>query len=151
MSAPQNNKNHYKHGLSHTRIDNIYKSMIDRCGNPKSYNYHKYGAKNIHVCDEWKSNKEKFFEWAFANGYTESLTLDRINNEKGYSPDNCRWRTQKEQQNHRTNNHIVEAFGQRKTIAQWSDITGIKQATIHARLKKGWSPEKAISKEVGAS
>ena len=65
MAAPLYNKNHFKHGLSHTRIDNIYKAMVDRCCNPKSYNYKKYGLKGITVCKEWKENKIRFFEWAF--------------------------------------------------------------------------------------
>lgn len=148
MSAPKNNKNHYKHGLSHTRIDNIYKSMIDRCLNPKSRNFHKYGAKGIGVCDEWKSDNTKFFEWSFANGYAENLTLDRIDNNQGYSPNNCRWVSYKTQNNNRTNNHYVEAFGKRKTIAEWSDITGFKQSTIWERLKRGLPPEIALTKEI---
>lgn len=135
----------YKHGLSHTRIDNIYKSMIDRCHNPNSHNYHKYGARGIAVCNEWKTDKTAFFKWALENGYSETLSIDRIDNSKGYSPENCRWCTYKEQNNNRRSNRFIEAFGQKKTLAQWSDFTGIKQGTIWARLKAGWNVEKALT------
>ena len=142
------NPAHLTYGFSHTRIDNIFKSMIDRCENPKSYNYHKYGARGIRVCNEWKTNKVRFFEWAFSNGYSESLTLDRIDNSKGYSPNNCRWVTYKVQNNNRRNNHRITAFGMEKTMSEWSDYTGIKASNIYCRLKKGWSVEKALTKEV---
>lgn len=145
MAAPLYNKNHFKHGLSHTRIDNIYKAMVDRCCNPKSYNYKKYGLKGITVCKEWKENKIRFFEWAFKHGYADNLTLDRIDNNKGYSPNNCRWATYREQNNNRKSNKRIALFGEEKTVADWSRIKGISQGTIYARLKRGWSIEKTLN------
>ena len=142
---------HMTYGLSHTRIDNIYKGMIDRCSNPKSYNYYKYGAKGITVCNDWATNKMSFFEWAFSHGYAETLTLDRIDNAKGYEPSNCRWATYKVQSTNKTNNRVLEAFGQKMTMSQWSEKTGISKATIWARLNKGWTVEKALSEKVRAS
>ena len=142
---------HTIYGYSHTRIDNIYKSMIDRCENPKSYNYYKYGAKGIRVCKEWKEDKMSFFAWAFETGYADNLSIDRIDNSKGYSPNNCRWVTTKEQANNKTNNRIISAFGMKKTLAQWADYSGIPYNTLWARLRSGWVIERALTEEVRAN
>ena len=137
-----------KHGLAHSRIDTIYKDMIIRCEKTTAINYERYGGRNIKVCKEWRDDKTKFFEWAFANGYSETLTLDRIDNAKDYSPENCKWSTVKEQCNNRRSNRFIEAFGKRQTLAQWADETGIKIGTLWQRLKVGWSVEKALTTEV---
>ena len=134
-----------KTGLSHTRIDRIYKAMIARCYCKNSINYQRYGGRGIGVCDEWRANKKSFFDWAFSNGYTSELTLDRMDNEAGYSPTNCRWATYEEQANNCRSNRYLEAFGKRQTMAQWSKETGLAAGTIHARLKRGWSEERALS------
>jgi hypothetical protein len=144
--GPKTNGVYVKHGYAHTRIDHIYKSMIDRCENPKNYGYHKYGGRGIRVCEEWKRNKIAFFEWAFANGYAENLTIDRKDNSKGYSPENCRWITYQEQNNNRRSNHYETIDGVTHTVAEWSRISGIKAGTIQQRLYKGWSPKDAVFK-----
>ena len=100
------------------------------------------------VCDEWKTNKKTFFDWAFANGYRRDLTLERKDNDKGYSPDNCRWATPTEQSNNRRSNRYLEAFGKRQTMAQWSRETGISKGTLYSRLKNGWSVERAVSEQI---
>ena len=137
----------FYHGLSHTRIDNIYKKMIARCYKKSEINYGRYGGRGIVVCDEWKKDKTAFFKWAFENGYDELLTLDRINNDEGYSPQNCRWATVKEQSNNRKSNRYIEAFGENKTMSQWSDETGIKEGTIWQRLRNGWDVERALTQK----
>ena len=98
-----------KHGKRHTRLYGVWNNMKNRCYNPKVHNYHRYGARGITVCEEWRDNFEKFCEWAISNGYDENApfgkcTLDRIDNDKGYSPDNCRWVDAKTQSNNRSNN-----------------------------------------------
>lgn len=146
--GPKTHGVYVRHGYSHTRIDHIYKSMIDRCENPKSHNYYKYGGRGIRVCEEWKNNKIAFFEWAFENGYSETLTIDRKDNSKGYSPENCRWITYQEQNNNRRSNRFVTVDGVTHTIAEWSRISGIKQATIQFRLCSGWDAKDAVYKSV---
>lgn len=78
--------------------------MKQRCQDVNAINYRYYGGKGVSVCEEWRDNLQAFYEWSISNGYAEHLTLDRIDNDKGYSPDNCRWVTMKEQQNNRSNN-----------------------------------------------
>ena len=145
MPAQKGNRNHVTYGFSHTRIDNIYKAMISRCYCKSNIRYHRYGGRGIEVCEEWKNDKTKFFDWAFSNGYSETLTLDRKNVNEGYSPENCRWATQKEQQNNRSNNRIIELNGVSHTLGEWADITGIRLSTIWSRLNSGWSVEDALT------
>ena len=141
MAAPKGNRNHLKHGLSHTRIDNIYKSMISRCYNKNNNRYERYGGRGIKVCEEWLNDKTKFFQWAFSNGYKDGLTIDRIKVDEDYSPCNCRWATQKEQQNNRSNTIHLTVDGVTHTISEWSEITGVKRSTIWIRLNKGYPPK----------
>lgn len=142
--APLGNHNRRTHGLSHTRIDNIYKAMLSRCYKETNNRYKNYGAKGITVCDEWLKDKTKFFEWAFSNGYQDCLTIDRINPNGNYEPDNCRWVTFKEQNNNRTNNRFITLNGETKTLAQWVEKYGCEYNTVHRRLKMGQTPEEAL-------
>jgi hypothetical protein len=109
-------------------------------------NYQSYGGRGITVCDDWRSNFEAFRDWAILNGYNDKLSLDRIDNDKGYSPSNCKWSTQIEQQNHRRNNRFISAFGKTMTIAQWSTEVGITYMTLWNRIVKyGLDPETALT------
>lgn len=137
---------HRTYGFSHTRIDHIYKTIIARCYYPKNNRYYLYGAKGIVMCEEWKNDKTKFFEWAFANGYAENLTIDRIDPHGNYCPENCRWVDYTVQANNKTSNHRVTIDGETHTLAEWSRISGIKSGTIRFRLNKGWNPKEAIFK-----
>lgn len=134
------------HGLSRTRVYRTLKRMLQRCTNPNNEGYRRYGGRGIKVCREWSDHPERFVAWALANGYQEGLTIDRINNDKSYSPNNCRWVGWVPQARNRRGNHLVTWKGQTKTIAEWSEITGLKYHTINKRIAKyGWSVEDALT------
>ena len=137
-------RNHLIHGDSRTRLYKIWKSMRGRCYLKSNTSYDRYGARGIKVCPEWQ-DYQTFKDWAVNNGYDDSLTIDRINCNGDYTPSNCRWVTYKEQANNTRRNRILTAFGETMTMTQWAEKTGIKVATIWARLNKGWDVEKALS------
>lgn len=95
---------HKTHGGTYTKLFRVWCSMRARCGNPNDRCFHRYGGRGIKVCEEWDTDFSSFKRWSEANGYEEGLTIDRIDNDKGYSPDNCRWTTMKVQNNNKSNN-----------------------------------------------
>ena len=138
--------NHTTHGKSNTRIYAIWKGMLVRCYNTNDINYDRYGGRGITVCDEWRCDFESFYEWSIRNGYNEYLTIDRADNDKGYSPDNCRWVTNKVQQNNKGNNHLITYLGRTMTLSQWADETGIGYHKLKDRVNRcGWDVDRALS------
>ena len=145
--------NHIKaittHGLSKTRAYRILYGIIRRCYCSKHKAYPRYGGRGIAICDEWRNGPEIFCRWAFENGYKDNLTIDRIDNDGDYCPENCRWITYKEQANHRRNNHLVTCKGETRTLAEWETAAGILPKKIGERLRRGWSEEEAIYTPAG--
>lgn len=142
---------HAIHGMSRTRIHETWNHMIQRCRNKNHPYYKDYGGRGISVCEEWIGTEGfiRFNEWAMSNGYQENLTLDRIDNDKGYSPDNCRWVGWDVQANNKRSNAYYEYNGEKHTIAEWARLYGIKETTLRMRLnKRGWDIEKALTREV---
>ena len=138
------------HGMSHTRLHNIWLTMRQRCEKPRCSTYHKYGAKGIKVCEEW-SSFEVFRDWAFANGYTDDLTIDRIDPCGNYEPSNCRWATQKEQQNNRTNNVLLTYQGETHCLVEWESITGIPYHILYDRYRRKWDVDRIFSQPIRKS
>ena len=131
----------------HSRLYGIYTGMKERCSNPYHCAYQNYGGRGISYCEEWQ-DFQAFKTWAEFNGYSDNLTLDRINVNGNYEPSNCRWITFKEQQNNRTNNHLIEYNGDLKTLQQWGEIFNIKWTTLYKRLQNDWDIEKALTTPV---
>lgn len=134
--------------LLRSRIYRIYRDMKDRCLNQNSSAYKDYGGRGIKICDEWKNDFLLFYNWAINNGYKETLTIDRINNNGNYEPSNCRWATILQQANNKRNCLYIEYNGERKTAEQWAKEYGLLGATLRNRIKKGWTAEKAITTPV---
>ena len=142
---PYGNKNHYKHGRSPIRLYRIWKSMRERCNNPCYSTYYRYGGRGIGICSEW-NDFASFRDWALVNGYSDELSIDRINNDEDYSPQNCRWATDREQSNNRRTNLLFTIDGVTKTLAEWSYDSPVKYSTVYSRVKyHGWPIEKALA------
>ena len=137
----------YKHGETGTRLHKIWCSMHERCERPKHTHYKDYGGRGIKVCDEW-GEYLPFAEWARANGYSEQLTLDRIDNDGDYEPNNCRWVTVREQQNNKRSNRVIMYHGKEYTLNQLAEYAGLKKTTLKERLNNGWSVEDAVERPV---
>lgn len=135
------------HGASYSKLYRKWLSMIQRCCNPNCRIFKFYGAKGVAICDEWRSSFEKFSEWAKSSGYVDGLTIDRIDVFKGYSPDNCRWATNKEQSLNRRNTKRYEIDGVSRTIGEWCESFDISPNMARARVRRGMSIMDALTKE----
>lgn len=132
----KNNHKYKKHGMSKTRLYRIWAAMKSRCYNPQKDHYSEYGGRGIEVCDEWRLDFVSFMNWAIQNGYSEQLTLDRIDVNGNYCPENCRWITIREQNYNKRTTTIVLYKGNKYTIYELSHVLGMKPATLRARIKK---------------
>lgn len=132
---------------SHRKLYSVWKSMLYRCYNPHSQGYHNYGGRGIYVCEEWKNDLESFAAWARAQHYNHTLSIDRIDNDGPYSPENCRFTDRKTQSLNRRDNVFIEAFGETKTVSQWAEDPRctVGHGALKSRLRSGWIPERAIA------
>lgn len=133
-----------KHGYKHTRLYSIWQHMKYRCCNKNGKDYKNYGGRGIAVCSDWLDNFMSFYNWSMANGYDNNLTIDRIDNGKGYEPNNCRWVDMKQQSRNTRQNRNITINGVTRCLAEWCEILGLNYDKIYNRLYKGWSIEKAL-------
>lgn len=142
-----------KHGLTYdadgkcTRIYRIWSQMKTRCFNSKDDHFKDYGGRGISVCDEWKNDFKTFHDWALEKGYSDDLSIDRIDSNGNYEPSNCRWATSYEQTNNRRTTVILELDGERHTLSEWSKIKGIGYQTLFARYKSGKTPDEILKEQ----
>lgn len=146
------------HGMTNSSLYVVWCDMKDRCYNTNNKEYKNYGGRGITICNEWKENFESFYEWSMKNGYKEEksksgrniLTIDRINNDGNYCPENCRWIKQKEQMKNTSKNNYIEYNGERKTLTDWAREYGIHRRTLSSRITTlGYTFEEAINKKDG--
>lgn len=136
----------YVHGNSRKRIYKEYYGMISRCKQDAKCKKDYYD-RGITVCDEWLGENGfiNFYNWAMANGYRDDLTIDRKDNNKGYSPDNCRWATQKQQANNKRKNKYIKYNGEKKTLSEWSEYLGFDYKKVKSKMQRGIEFLDAIS------
>lgn len=133
------------HGQTNSRLYRIYNGMKNRCYNKKQPNYSNYGGRGITICDEWLRSFAVFQSWALANGYSDDLSIDRIDNDKRYSPENCRWATRTEQNENTRNNHLVTINGKTQSLSAWAREQGLNYHTVSFRIhQKHMTPEQAL-------
>lgn len=132
------------HGETNTRIHNIWSKIKFRCFNNKSKDYSKYGGRGITMCEEWSKSYETFRDWSYANGYKENLTIDRIDNDGNYEPNNCRWATIKEQSRNTRYNRKYEYQGEMRCVVELAEIAGLSKYTLKYRLDNGYTLENAM-------
>lgn len=130
-----------KHGFARrgkncSSIYHVWYEMKDRCNNPNNKQYRNYGGRGIHICDEWNNSFIAFKDWAFQNGYAIGLTIDRIDNDRGYEPLNCRWTDYKTQANNTRNCKFITFGDDTKTIKQWSETLDISYSAIMGRKQR---------------
>lgn len=130
-----------------SRLYSLWVPMIQQCENKNTTNYMNYGGRGISVCPEWH-NYMVFKEWALSNGYADNLSVDRIDVNGNYCPENCRWTTMKEQNNNKRNNLFITINGETKTAAEWADKNGIPRTAVYARLERGMDAIIAVTKPV---
>lgn len=136
-TARRQGKKNTIHGKTGTRIHGIWMAMRGRCNVSSNVSYSLYGGRGIKVCEAW-NDFQAFYNWAIKNGYSNSLTLDRIDPNGDYAPENCRWATYKEQENNRRNNRKVKICGCEKNLSEWAEFVGINPQTLANRLEHQW-------------
>lgn len=132
------------HNMSDSRLYRIYKHMHNRCYNENDIRFDRYGGRGISVVDKWHTF-EAFMEWALSNGYNDSLSIDRIDPDGNYSPENCRWANKETQANNKSNNRCYTYNGETHTIAEWAKIINMPYKKLWKRFCSGWSPERALT------
>ena len=135
------------HGKRQTRLYRIWAGIKRRCLTDTNVSKW-YKDKGITICNEWRDNFECFYNWAINNGYNDNLTIDRINPNMDYYPENCRWIPLAEQAKNTTQNNLITYNGKTMILADWARTFNIKRATISARLERGWTIDEALTKPV---
>ena len=128
-------KNH-RHKMSGTRIYSEWQGMKGRCYNKGNARYADWGGRGIEVCEQWRNSFESFYTWAMANGYQDNLTIDRIDNNGNYCPENCRWVGQQEQCRNRRSNINITIGNSTRTLMEWCEIFRVDYKNVNARYHR---------------
>lgn len=145
LQKEEASERHSTHHQTDTKLYGIWCAMKARCYNKNTKYYYRYGGRGICICDEWKNSFEAFHDWAVLAGYKQGLSIDRINNNAGYSPENCRWADAKTQANNRCNNRILTHQGETKTLTEWAVASHVNPKTLFSRAYSGYSDAEILS------
>ena len=140
----------FTHKMTGSRLYKVWHAMKSRCYYEKSEMFKHYGGRGITVCDEWKNSFISFYDWSIKNGYDENAergqcTIDRIDVNGNYEPNNCGWATIKQQANNTRRNHLIKYNGKTQTVSQWANELGVEPDSIFNRLQKGFTEEEALT------
>lgn len=138
---------HVTHRQTKTPLYRRWDCIKRRCADTRPDKWRRYGARGITVCEEWRNSFEAFRDWALTHGYKPELTIDRIDNDKGYSPDNCRWITPFEQNRNQSTNRWIEYNGEKLILKDWALKLGLPTSTLANRLRRGWPLKYALSRD----
>lgn len=137
------------HGQTRTPLYRRWRAMIERTRNPNNDEYRNYGGRGIAVCERWQDFAN--FAADMGDSFAEDLTLDRIDVDGNYGPENCRWATSGEQQRNKRNNHVVTWRGRTMIVTDWAALLGINPNTLGYRIRRGWDIERALTKDADPS
>ena len=142
-------KAHKIHGETNSKLYRVWENIKKRCYDPNATGYNHYGGRGISMCDEWKDSYVTFREWALQHGYQfnadrKECTIERINVDGNYCPENCKWANMKEQGNNKRNNRIIKIDELSLTVPQWAERMGVDPRLIHCRLNRGWNEYDAV-------
>ncbi|MDP4459875.1 hypothetical protein QUD39_01190 [Staphylococcus hyicus] len=132
------------HNKSQTRLYRIWCNMKARCNNSNNPAFDRYGGRGIKICDEWNKSFDEFYKWAKISGYTNELTIERVDNDGNYEPDNCKWANYSIQGRNKRNNALSEYKGKLRTRAEIAELTGLSYGTIRRREQSGIDFDKPI-------
>ena len=136
-----------KHGMWNTRLYREWIGMKQRCSpSCAKQQYDRYYGRGIRVCDEWKDDFSAFAKWALSNGYSDELSIDRIDNDGNYEPSNCRWTSDEVQANNRNTSKFITYAGKKLSMVQWAKKLNMNYSTLQTNLKRGKAFEE-IAKE----
>lgn len=146
------NSKYYSFGIKikgkDKRLYKIWDSMKERCLNKNNKDYVRYGLRNIEICTEWLQNFVSFYNWAIANGYQDNLTIDRIDNNGNYEPNNCRWVEQKTQQRNKRSNKLITYNNETHCISEWAEIKNIPRKCLEYRIRNWDNLDKIFNRPV---
>ena len=134
-----------KHGLAKHPLYKTWHNMRSRCKNPNATRYKYYGGRGISVCVEWDNDFLSFYNWSILNGWAKGLSIDRIDSNGNYEPNNCRWVTCKCQNNNLRSNHNITYNNETHSIYDWAERLQINPKTLSERIRRGWSIERAFT------
>lgn len=138
-----------KHGQYNSRLYRIWLGIKSRCNNQNAHNYSNYGGRGITISGLWDKEFIEFYRWSMENGYNDSLTIDRINSNDGYNPENCQWVDYKTQARNRSNTRLIEYNGKSMCLKDWSDELGINYNSLQTRLNNNWTIQDAFEIPIG--
>jgi len=139
-------KRNTTHGKTRNRSYNTWNHIKDRCLNPKNNAYYNYGERGIDVCQEWISSFDRFY--LDMGDQPKGMSIERIDNNKGYCKSNCKWATSKEQNRNKRNIRFVSLFGQKEKLSYWCDVYDIQKDVLWSRIKNGWTDYEAVTRPV---